>query len=300
VSETPPAEHDRVPAPVVLVASATSMYLGAAVAVRLFPQVGAPEVAWLRTAVGAVLLVAWRRPWRERWSGRRLVVAAAFGIALAAMNVSFYMAIDRLPLGTAVALEFLGPVAVAAVTGRTRRERAAIAVATVGVVLLAGVVLHSDLPRRGVVVGLVSIGLAATFWAAYIVLGRRVAVAGSGVTTLSLAMGIGALVLAPALAGTAVPALADPVVLGEAVAVAVLSSVLPYALDQVVLRRVGPATFSVLLALLPATATAVGVVVLRQLPTWVELAGLVCVSIAIVMTGQLRRTRTGVTDLPAP
>jgi inner membrane transporter RhtA len=246
-----------------------------------------------------VVLVAWRRPWRESWTGRRLAVAAAFGLALAAMNVSFYVAIDRLPLGTAVALEFLGPVAVAAVTGRTWGERLAIGVAAAGVVLLAGVVLDSGLTHADAVAGLVAIGLAAAFWAAYILLGRRVAVAGSGVTTLSVAMGIGALVLAPALAAPAVTALDGSGPVAEAVAVAVLSSVLPYALDQVVLRRVGAATFSVLMALLPATAAVVGAVVLRQVPTLAELAGLACVSVAILMTGELRRRPVDVTDLPA-
>jgi inner membrane transporter RhtA len=284
---------DRAPAPLVLVTSATSMYVGAAVAVRMFPAVGAPEVAWLRTAVGAVVLVAWRRPWRERWTARRLLVAAAFGVALAAMNVSFYVAIDHLPLGTAVAIEFLGPVTVAAVTGRSWRERAAIGVAAAGVVLLAGVVLDSHLSHHDAVVGLVSVGLAAAFWAAYILLGRRVAVAGSGITTLSVAMSIGALVLAPSLAVPAVTALDDGWLVAGAAAVAVLSSVLPYAFDQVVLRRVGPSTFSVLMALLPATAAVVGAVVLRQLPTLTEVVGLVCVSAAILMTGELRRAPVG-------
>lgn len=267
------------------------MYVGAAVAVHLFPRVGAPEVAWLRTAAGALVLLVWRRPWREPWTARRLAAAATFGLALAAMNVSFYVAIDHLPLGTAVAIEFLGPVAVGAVTGRTWRERAAIGVAAAGVVLLAGVVLDSGLNAHDATVGLVAIGVAAASWAAYILLGRRVAVAGSGVTTLAVAMTCGALVLSPALAAPALVVVRHPGWLAAAVAVAVLSSVLPYALDQVVLRRVGPATFSVLLALLPATAVVVGAVVLRQVPTVAELVGLACVSAAILMTGELGRAR---------
>ncbi|HWK92423.1 MAG TPA: EamA family transporter [Luteimicrobium sp.] len=282
---------DRVPAPVVLVGSGTAMYVGAAVAVGLFATVGSPEVAWLRTAIAAVVLVAWRRPWRERWTAARWRAAVAFGLALAVMNVAFYVAIDHLPLGTAVAIEFTGPVAVAALTGRGWRERGAIVVAAVGVVLLAGVALAPGPghDRHDVVVGLVAITVAAAAWAAYILLGRRVAAAGSGVTTLAVAMSVGAVALAPALAAPAAVVLTDASLAWRAVVVALLSSVVPYVLEQVVLRRVGAATFSVLMALLPATAAVVGALGLRQVPSAGELAGLACVTGALLMTGQLRR-----------
>ena len=196
-----------------------------------------------------------------------------FGVALAAMNLAFYVAIDHLPLGTAVAIEFLGPVAVAAVTGRGWRERGGIAVAAAGVVLLAGVTIESDLPREDVVLGLGAISVAATCWGAYILLGRRVAVAGSGVTSLAVAMAVGALVFAPFLAPSAVPVLTDWRYVVAVAGIAVFSSVVPYALEQVILRRVSAATFSVLLALLPATAVVVGAVVLRQVPTGPESSG---------------------------
>ncbi|ROS79198.1 DMT family transporter [Cellulomonas sp. PhB143] len=277
---------DAVPAPALFVVSGLTQYVGAAIAVGLFTVVGAPEVAWLRVVVAAVVLVAWRRPWRSRWTRRDLGWVCVFGVALAAMNVTFYVAIDHLPLGTAVAIEFLGPVSVAAVTGRGWRERGGIALAAVGVVLLAGVTLDSGLAHDDVVVGLAAILAAAACWAGYILLGRRVAVAGSGVTSLAVAMSAGAVVFAPLLAPGSAVVVTDPGLLAAVVGVGVLSSVVPYGLDQVILRRVSTATFSVLLALLPASATVVGAVALGQVPNGLELLGLALVSGAIALTGR--------------
>jgi inner membrane transporter RhtA len=278
-----------VPAPALFVLSGLTQYLGAAVAVGLFAVLPAGTVAWLRVAVAGVLLLAWRRPWRVRalWEPRRLAVTALFGVVLATMNVAFYVAIERLPLGTAVALEFLGPVAVAAVTGSGWRERGAIGVAAVGVVLLAGVSLDTG---PGAATGLVAIGVAAACWAGYILLGRRVARSGApGASGLAVAMAAGGLVLAPFLAGGAGPVLHDARLALLVVVIAVCSSLVPYVLEQVVLRRVSAATFAVLLALLPATAAVVGAVVLRQLPHGLELVGLVLVSGAIALTARERR-----------
>jgi inner membrane transporter RhtA len=296
----PSGPADRVPAPALFVASGLTQYAGAALAVGLFAVVAAPTVAWLRMVVAAVALVALSRPWRSRWSRRDLGVVALFGTVLAAMNVAFYVAIDHLPLGTAVAIEFIGPVAVAAVTGRGWRERAGIVLAAAGVALLAGVTVSG---RGGpdVVVGLVAIGVSAVCWAGYIVLGRRVAVGGSGVTSLSVAMVAGALVFAPFLAGGAAPVLTDARLALAVVGVGLLSSAVPYAIDQVVLRRVGAATFAVLLALLPATAAVVGAVALRQWPHGWEVVGLVAVSGAIVLTSSTRAApRTAVDPVPDP
>ena len=275
---------DRVPAPALFVASGLTQYLGAAIAVGLFATVAAPTVAWLRIALSAVVLVLWRRPWRTRYTRRDLGGVVLFGIVLAAMNVSFYVAIDHLPLGTAVAIEFLGPVAVAAFTGRGWRDRVGIGVAAMGVVLLAGVTLNTG--SAGAAVGLVAIFLAAACWAAYILLGRRVARGrAGGVTGLSVAMAAGAVVFAPFLASGAVPVLHNWQLALLVVAIAVCSSVIPYALEQVVLRRVRAATFAVLLAMLPAMAAVVGAVALRQVPHGLEVVGLLLVSGAIVLTG---------------
>lgn len=274
------------PAPLLFVLSGLVQYVGAAVAVHLFAALPPTAVAWLRVAVSAVVLLAWARPWRERWDGRRLATTAAFGIVLACMNTAFYVAIAHLPLGTAVALEFLGPVTVAVVTGRGWRDRAAIAVALVGVVALAGVSLATG-PTAGT--GLVAIGIAAACWAAYIVLGRRVAGHAPGLSGLAVGMAVGGAVLAPLFAAGAGPVLGDWRLAGAVVVVALFSSVLPYAIEQVVLRRVTAATFAVLTALLPASATVVGLVVLRQVPHAVDLLGLLAVSAAIVLSGAGRR-----------
>lgn len=274
------------PAPLLFILSGLTLYVGAALAVGLFDELPAATVAWLRIAVAAVVLVLWRRPWRSRasWARRSLVVAVAFGLVLGVMNASFYVAIDHLPLGTAVALEFTGPVAVAAVTGKGWRDRAAIAVAAVGVVLLAGVTLEAT-PDAGI--GLVAVGVAAACWAGYILLGRRVATAASGgLTGLSVAMAAGALLLAPFLAGASGPVFTDPRLAVLVLGVAVFSSVIPYAIDQVVLRRLRPATFAVLLALLPATAAVVGAVTLQQVPHGWEVVGLLLVSGAIALTAR--------------
>ncbi|MCL1868982.1 MAG: EamA family transporter [Promicromonosporaceae bacterium] len=263
------------------------MYAGAAVAVGLFGQVGAPAVGWWRILLAAVVLLAWRRPWRRPWTLRRLGWAATFGVALAAMNIAFYLGIAHLPLGVAVAIEFCGPVGVAAVTGRGWRERGAIVVAGIGVVLLAGVTFGS-IPHDDAVIGLSAIAAAAVFWAAYIVLGKRVAGAGAGIDSLAVGMAAGALVFAPFFGASARTVAPDLRLLALLLVVAVCSSVVPYVLDQVVLRRAGTATFAVLTALLPATAVVVGAVVLRQVPTWPEAAGLALVSGAIVMTARAR------------
>lgn len=274
------------PAPLLFVVSGLTQYVGAALAVGLFAVLPATAVAWLRVAVAAGLLVAWRRPWRDTGlrEPRRLGVTVLFGVVLASMNVSFYVAIDHLPLGTAVALEFLGPVAVAAVTGSGWRDRAALAVAVVGVVLLAGVSLDTG---PDAVVGLVAVGTAAACWAAYIVLGRRVARSGPpNAGGLAVAMAAGAVVLAPFVARGSGPVLHDARLALVVLAIAVCSSLVPYVLEQVVLRRVRAATFAILLALLPATATVVGAVVLRQWPHGLELVGLVLVSGAIALTAR--------------
>ena len=196
------------------------------------------------------------------------------------MNLAFYEAIARLPLGTAVAVEFCGPVAVAAIASRRPRDVAAVLLAAAGVLLIA------DVRWSGEPWGVVWALAAATMWAAYILLGARVATAGNGLDDLAVGFGASAVLLSPVLlfgnpGGAA--ALVDPVVLGLGLGVGVLSSVVPYVLDQVVLRRVGTARFAVLLALLPATATVVGLVLLAQLPGPAEALGIAAVVGAVAL-----------------
>jgi inner membrane transporter RhtA len=270
------AVADRLPPQALFVLGALSQYVGAALAVLLFASVPAAGVAWLRVVAAAAVLVAWRRPWQTSWTAPRLWLTAAFGVALALMNLAFYLAIDRLPLGTAVAIEFVGPIAVAALGSRTRRDGAALALATAGVLALADV--HLTGSPGGFALALAAGGL----WALYVVLGHRVA-ADPGLRPrdgLALAMAIGALVLAPALVTSAVPALVSPLLLAACLAVGVASSVVPYALEQIAMRRLPRARFALLLALLPATATGVGALILGQVPGRLESAGIALVVIA--------------------
>lgn len=286
----PTALRYRVPAPALFVIGAVSMYAGAALAVGLFSVLAPAAVAVLRMLGAAVVLLVWRRPGGEAWRGGRLLRAAAFGLATAGMNIAFYEAIARLPLGTAVAVEFCGPVAVAAVASRRPRDVAAVVMAAVGVGLIA------DVRWSGAPSGVLWALAAAALWAAYIVLGKRVAGAGNGLDDMAVGFAVAAVLLTPVLllggvAGLA--ALADPLVLLLAVGVGVLSSVVPYALDQIVLRRLGQARFAVLVALLPATATVVGLVALTQVPGPLEAAGIGAVVIAAAL-----RSRDG--DAPEP
>ncbi len=279
-----PSRLDRLPPQALFVMGALSQYVGAALAVLLFEKVPAAGVAWLRVVASAAVLVLWRRPWHTEWTAPRVKLVTAFGLVLAAMNVTFYLAIDRLPLGTAVAIEFCGPIAVAALGSRTRRDVAALALATIGVLALA------DVHLAGSPGGLAFAVAAGVAWAGYIVLGHRIA-ADEGIRPqdgLALGMAIGALGFAPALVVSAVPALVSPALLAACLAVGVLSSAVPYALEQVAMRRLARARFALLLALLPATAAIVGAVILGQVPGLVEAGG-----IALVVAASLLRTHEG-------
>lgn len=267
----------RVPAPLLFVVGGVSMYVGAALAVGLFDRLPPAAVAELRVLGAAAVLLAWRRPPRAGWRGRRLLLAAAFGLATALMNLAFYQAIDRLPLGTAVAVEFCGPVAVAALASRRPRDVAAVVLAAAGVALIA------DVRWSGEPAGVLWAVAAATLWAAYILLGKRVAIAGNGLDDMAVGFVVAAVLLSPlAFLGGAAP-LTDPSVLVLGIGVGLLSSVVPYVFDQVVLRRVGQARFAVLLALLPATATLVGLVGLGQVPAGVEAVGILAVVTAVAL-----------------
>ncbi|MFH5821810.1 EamA family transporter [Georgenia sp. AZ-5] len=273
-----------VPAPALFMLSGLSQYLGAAVAVGLFAVMPATTVAWWRVLVSAVLLLAWRRPWRRRWTARNLAASALFGVVLAGMNLLFYVAIDHLPLGTAVSLEYLGPVAVAAIAGRGARVRVAIALALLGVLSISG--LGVDWSEPGTGVGVAFALAAGAAWAAYIVLGRRIAAGRSGLDSLAVGMAAGALVFAPVVARTAGLAVGSPALLLGVVGVGVLSSLVPYAIEQVALTRLPAPTFALLTSLLPATSLLVGLVVLRQVPTAGEVLGLVLVSVAVALASR--------------
>ena len=267
------------PPPLLFVVSAISQYAGAALAVHAFTLMAAAGVAWLRVLVGALVLGAWRRPWRQlRSAGRAAVlVVVAFGAALALMNLSFYLAIDRLPLGTTVAIEFVGPVAVAAIATRGRRDLAALLLAVAGIAAL------SEVSLGGSPLGLLFALGAGTFWALYIVLAHQVARRRLGTTGLAAGMIVGTVVIAPVAAPPAISSIANGPVALYCLGVGLLSSVIPYVLDQVVLRRLGRGAFALLLSLLPATATLMGVVALRQVPRPLEAGGILLVVLAVAL-----------------
>jgi inner membrane transporter RhtA len=255
------------------------MYVGAALAVGLFDRLSPAAVAVLRISGAGLVLLAWRRP-RRAWRLARLRRSLPFGLATALMNAAFYEAIARLPLGTAVALEFCGPVAVASALSRRPRDVGAVVLAAGGVALIA------DVRWSGSPSGVLWALGAALLWAAYILLGKRVATAGNGVDDMAVGFTTAAVLCSPVLLyrGTASLApLADPMVVLLAVGVGVLSSVIPYGLDQMVLRRVGPGRFAVLLALLPATATVIGFLALGQLPGSAEAVGIAAVVVAVAL-----------------
>ena len=272
---------ERVPPHLYFVVSAVFHYLGPAFAVLLFARMDVLGVAWLRIASAAVVFALWRRPWRafaklDR-SGRRLLVA--WGAVLAVMNACFYVAIDRLPLGTVAAIEFLPVIVLAAIGARSPRNAAAIVLAVPGVYLLTGVQLEGE--PLGVALAFAN----AVLFAAYIVLAHRVARHGglSGIDGLAASMLIAAVVVTPIGGWEVLPALTDPVALLAGIGVGLCSSVIPYVSDQLAMRRLPRATYALMVSLLPATATVIGIVVLAQVPSWVEVAGvgLVIAGVAI-------------------
>jgi inner membrane transporter RhtA len=268
--------------PLFSIVGAVSQYLGAAIGVFLFQTTQPATVAWLRAAAAAVVLVLWRRPWRVQWTRRSLLTTSGFGMVTVLMNVVFYEAIARIPLGTAVAIEFAGPVAVAALGSRRIRDVLAALLVASGVVLLAGVQSNAD--RVGVGFALT----AAALWAGYILLGKRVADTGDGLDSLAVGMAVAAVILAPAMVALQPDAsvFADPRTWLLGAGIGVLSSAIPYALDQRVLATIGRARFALLLALLPATAAVVGAVVLAQRPTFAEVGGISLVMLALVLSSR--------------
>jgi inner membrane transporter RhtA len=263
------------------VGSAVFHYLGPAFAVLLFARVDVLGVAWLRIAAAAAVFALWRQPWRAfaalDGDGRRLLIAWA-GV-LAVMNCSFYVAIDRLPLGTVAAIEFLPVVVLAAVGARTLRNGAALALAVPGVYLL------TDVQIAGEPLGVALAFLNAALFALYIVLGHRVAQRGTagGIDGLAAAMLIATVVVTPMAGWAALPALSDPVALLAGAGVGICSSVIPYVCDQLAMARLTRAAYALMVALLPATATVIGVAVLGQIPAWAEVAGVTLVVAGVAL-----------------
>ena len=267
----------------------------------LFVHVSVLGVAWLRIASAAVVFAVWRRPWRlfARLPGRQRWVLLAMGVVLAAMNSLFYLAVNRLPLSTVGAIEFLGVVILAAAGTRTRRNFAALVLAIGGVAALADVRIVNE------PLGFVFAFANCAGFMLYVILGHQIAnteVEGSsaqgsgdkvskdpisGIDQLGAAMIIAAVVATPLGIGGAVPALLQPAWLLWGMAVGVCSSVIPYVTDQLAMARLRRAAFALMLAILPATATTIGLIVLRQVPTVQDLLGVALVIAGVALHQEL-------------
>lgn len=276
---------ERVPPHAWFGVSAVFHYLGPSFAVLLFPTVGVLGVAWFRIASAAAVFAPVTRPWRT-WrnagpSARLLLLG--LGLSLAIMNTSFYLALERLPMSLVAAMEFLGTIGVALWSLRTARNLCALTLAVAGVFLLIDVRWATD-PW-----GIAWSTLNATLFIAYIVLGHAAARDGahSGIERLGAAMSIALIPLMPIGLGQAMRAFDSMPLVLAGIGVGICSSVIPYVCDQMAMSRLPRASFALLLALLPATATAIAAIVLAQIPTPKDLSGL-----ALVMAGiGLHRSR---------
>jgi inner membrane transporter RhtA len=274
ISPDPKSRGAGLAAPLMVLAAVVSVQLGSAAATTLFDRVGPAGAVLYRLLFAAVLLLAlWRpRPLEADRSG--LGLAAAFGVTLAAMNFSFYEALDRIPLGIAVTLEFVGPLTVALIGSRRALDLVWVAAAAAGVVLLAGPSGSAEAAGVGFAL------LAGAFWAAYIVLSARIGRVFPGGRGLALAMGIAAALMVLPGSLAAGGDLIDPGAAAVGAAAGVLSSVIPYSLELEALRRLAVGTFGVLMSLEPAVAALIGLIALDQGLAAIEVAGIGLVVVA--------------------
>jgi inner membrane transporter RhtA len=276
-----PGETRRIPPQAYFAVSAVFHYLGPSLAVLLFARLDVLGVAWLRIASAAAVFAAWRRPWRAyrelSRGGRRTLLA--LGLVLALMNTVFYLAVARLPLSTVGAIEFGGTVILAAAGARTPRNAAALALTTAGVAAITAIRLAGQ--PLGFALAVANCAL----FMLYVVLGHRIANAGGpgGISRLGAAMLIAAVAATPWGLGGALPAFGHPVLLLAGTGVGVCSSVIPYVTDQLAMARLSRATFSLMLALLPVLAAVTGAIVLRQLPTVQDAAGIILVALGVAL-----------------
>ncbi|MFJ4692942.1 EamA family transporter [Streptomyces sp. NPDC088766] len=264
-----------------VLAGGVSVQFGGALAVALMPRAGALGVVALRLLVAAVVLLVVCRPRLRGYSRADWGTVVVFGVTMSAMNGLFYQSVDRIPLGTAVTLEVLGPLALSVLVSRRALNLVWAGLALAGVFLLGGGV--RDLDPLGAAFALA----AGAMWAAYIVFSGRTGRRFPQADGLALAMAVGALLFLPLGVAESGAKLLDPVTLGLGAAVAVLSSVLPYTLELLALRRMPAATFAIMMSLDPALAATAGFLVLDQALSAVEAA-----AIALVVAASMGAVRT--------
>jgi inner membrane transporter RhtA len=257
-----------------VIGAIVSVQLGAAIATTLFDRVGPAGAVLYRLAFAALVLVAVWRPGPLEAGRRGLALAGAFGLTLAAMNLCFYEALERIPLGIAVTLEFTGPLVVGLVGSRRGLDVLWVGCAAVGVLLLTRP--SGSATAAGVAFALAAGGL----WAAYILLSARIGRAFAGGRGLALAMSIGAVAMIAPGAAAAGSSLLDPAAAAVGAASGMLSSVIAYSLELEALRRIAVGTFGVLMSLEPAVAALVGLATLGQGLSGLEVAGIALVVVA--------------------
>lgn len=263
-----------VPAWTLAVVSMFCVQLGSALSLPLIDQVGPAGAAWLRLTAGAVIFLALTRPALHSIERHDVPPLLALGVTTGAMTCLFLAAIERIPLGTSVAIEFLGPLSVAALTSRNRRALIWPALALAGVLLLTE-------PWRGAVnlAGVGFAGASSVGWAAYILLTQHIGDRFEGLNGLSLTMPVAAVTAAV----VGVPQAAGHItlaVVATAIGLAVLLPVLPFALELTALRHMNPAAFGTLMALEPAIGTVLGLIVLHQHPSALQVLGITLVVLA--------------------
>jgi len=268
-----------------------SVQIGAALAKEMFASVGALGAVALRVILATLILVAVQRPWRMALSRRELRLVLPYGVALGVMNICFYIALSTIPLGVAVALEFIGPLTVAVEASRRPLDLAWVALALLGIVLIHLPAASTRLDPRGVLFALA----AGACWGLYIVFGKRASALGTG-RAATLGMIVAALVVLPAGVAAASPAMLDVPLLLRALLVALLSSALPYTLEMFVLKRLPHRIFGILMSVEPAIAALFGLVILGERLSLVQCAAIACVILASLGSVAGARTASGPGD----
>jgi inner membrane transporter RhtA len=271
------APLERVPPEALVLGATASVQFGASLAATMFDTLGPAGTVLLRLAFGSLLLLALWRPPVHGWTREQLRLAAGFGVVLGAMNLSFYEALDRIPLGIAVAIEFVGPLGVAVAGSRRRLDFLWVGLALLGILALTRGGGHG-LDALGVLFAL----LAGAFWAAYILINTRVGRAFAGGSGLALAMPVGTLLVLPAGIVAGGSELLTPESLALGAAVGMLSTAIPYSLELEALRRMSASVFGVLMSLEPAVAALAGFVTLGQQLRPRELLGIALVTAASI------------------
>lgn len=261
--------------------SAIFHYLGPSFAVLLFPAIGVLGVAWMRVASAAMIFAPWTKPWKTILEADREArwLIVGLGLCLAVMNTAFYLALNRLPMSLVASIEFVGTIGVAVYGLRTRRNILALVLAVTGVFILVDVTWSMDW------IGLFWALLNGALFVGYIILGHKAAGkgAGGGIELLGAAMGIAFLFLMPVGFTQAINAFSSVELILAGIGVGVCSSVIPYVCDQLSMSRLPRSSYSLLLALLPATATIIGVIVLSQIPSYWDVIGVVLVMIGVAV-----------------